>query len=124
MTINICVHYETENINKDMRVHIGLSVSTQLGTVVFSITSRLIGIEFKDIPQSGTFTCQIPKLPLPPSIYNLGIQIKVDAKISDWIDDTFQMTVIEGNFFGSGKTSSQASGICLVDGNWKLSPRK
>jgi lipopolysaccharide transport system ATP-binding protein len=120
--ITISLHYELAPSYRNGTIHIGIGVSTQMGTKVFTHSTRLNGTSFKNVPRHGAFLFRIPHLPLPPSSYMLGCTVKVDEAYADIIPDEIELTVVEGDFYGSGKLASASSGICLIDGEWSLAP--
>jgi len=119
-SLDIHLHYETNLDYSGGRAHIGLTFSTQLGVKVFSQSTRMTGVEFGQLPPLGTFVCRIPRLPLPPSTYRLSFAVKVDETYADAITDAVELTVAEGDFFESGRIPPVTSGVCLVDGQWRL----
>jgi lipopolysaccharide transport system ATP-binding protein len=117
--VDICLYYETSPSYAGGWVHVGITVSTQLGVKVFSQSTRMTGTEFRQLSPSGAFVCRILRLPLPPSMYRLSFNIKVNEMYADAIAEAVDLTVVEGNFFSSGQVPAINLGVCLVDGRWR-----
>jgi lipopolysaccharide transport system ATP-binding protein len=102
-------------------VNIALTVKTQLDIPVFIHSSYFNNLTFNNLPKSGCFVCKIKRLPLPASTYKIGygIVVYMDGKYIDVIDNATELTVVEGNFFGSGNLPPITHGVCLVDAEWK-----
>jgi lipopolysaccharide transport system ATP-binding protein len=118
--MEVYLHYETGPNYLGGQAHVGIMVNTQLGIKVFSQSTRINNINFSSLPPSGNFVCRISKLPLPAAVYRLGFAVKVDETYADFIEEAVELTVIEGDFFGSGQAPSIGLGVCLVDGKWSL----
>ena len=43
-----------------------------------------------------------------------------DRVYLDQMDDAIELTVIDGDFFGSGEVPPITHGVCLVDGKWRV----
>jgi len=70
---------------------------------------------------SGTIKCYIPQLPLAPGYYRATIACKEKQGFTDFIENAFEITVSEGDFFGTGKIPvSQKHGPFLVQHSWEL----
>ena len=89
---------------------------------VFLHHNRLTGDEFGELPESGAFVCRLQRLPLPPSSYQITYSILADGECLDGITNAVEMTVVEGDFFGSGEVPPISHGVCLADGRWRLLP--
>ncbi|MBE9475315.1 MAG: ABC transporter ATP-binding protein [Chloroflexi bacterium] len=90
------------------------------GRPLFLCRSDLQGMEYYQIPQSGRVRCQIPKLPLPPGDYRINLHAEVNGVVADWLIDAYKLTVIEGDYFGSGRLPPRNRGGLLVDHSWLL----
>ena len=120
--VDVYLHFEAGNWKNNFPVVVGLSCKTQLDIPVFLQASQLDEKIFNQLPNSGTFICRIHKLPLPVSSYRIayGINLYQDGKCIDAIQDAIELTVIEGDFFGSGILPPFSHGVCLVEASWLL----
>ncbi|MBD2260780.1 ABC transporter ATP-binding protein [Pseudanabaena sp. FACHB-2040] len=118
--IDIYLYYESRSSARFNRVITSLAVKTQLDSPVFLQHNRLTQKEFGILPQRGAFVCRINRLPLSSSSYLVTYSLIVDGSYLDGINNAFQLTVIDGNFFNSGEVPPIAHGVCLVDGSWRL----
>lgn len=118
--IDIYLHYEAQPGFSPERVIAGLIVTTQFEVPVFLQHNRLTNDEFGALPERGAFVCHLPRLPLPPSTYRLGYSLMLDGEYLDMINDAGELTVVEGDFFGSGEVPPSTHGCCLVAARWSL----
>lgn len=74
------------------------------------------------VPNAGWVRCTIPALPLMPGSYSLEIACIVAGRKTtmDRILKARVLTVVEGDFFGSGKLPPPYHGPFLVEHSWEL----
>jgi hypothetical protein len=100
-------------------------VRTEFEAPVFLHQNTLTGEAFGEMPETGCFVCRIPRLPLPTSTYRLGFAISTQAGGGtrlDAIANAVELAVEGGDFFGTGALPPIHSGVCLVEGAWRLEP--
>lgn len=120
--LDIYLYFVTATGFRSRRVIASLLLKTQLDVPVFLHHNRLTGDEFGELPESGAFVCRLQRLPLPPSSYQITYSILADGECLDGITNAVEMTVVEGDFFGSGEVPPISHGVCLADGRWRLLP--
>ncbi|MDT5270954.1 MAG: lipopolysaccharide transport system ATP-binding protein [Acidobacteriota bacterium] len=118
--VDICLRYEASPGFHSPKVIAGLCVKTQFDTPVFLQHNRLTRDEWGSLPPRGTFICRVPRLPLPPAVYNITYSLMHDGEYLDAMDDAYELTVTDGDFFGSGEVPPATHGCCLVDASWRL----
>lgn len=118
--IDICLHYETAKGFQSSKVIAGICIKTQLDAPVFLQHNRLTRDEWSTLPDRGSFICRIPKLPLPASKYRLTFSLMEAGEYLDTMDNAFELTVADGDFFGTGEVPPATHGSCLVDARWRV----
>jgi len=118
--LEIYLYFETAAGFRNRRVIASLMLKTQLDMPVFLHHNRLTGDEFGALPESGAFVCHLPRLPLPPSNYQITYSIMADGECLDGINNAVELTVVAGDFFGSGEVPPISHGVCLAEGRWRL----
>ena len=121
-TIDICLHYATHHHLSAKRLIVGIQLFSQQGVPIFNFHSRLRHFEFgPQLPDSGQFVCRINRLPLPASTFRLASCIMFQGgDYIDWIQDAAELSVMEGNFYGTGEVPPISHGLCLVDADWRV----
>jgi lipopolysaccharide transport system ATP-binding protein len=119
-TIDIYMHYESQSTTGLSRVIVGLGVRTQSDVPVFLQHNRLTQDEFGQIPKSGAFVCRINRLPLPSATYNLDYSVMLDGAYLDFMTQVSDLSVVDGDFYGSGEVPPASHGLCLVDAKWRI----
>lgn len=118
--VDICLHYESSPGFHSSRVIASIDVKTQFDTPVFLQHNRLTRDEWGALPPRGTFVCRIPRLPLPPATYRITYSLIRDGEYLDAMEGAYELTVTDGDFFGSGEVPPATHGCCLVDARWRL----
>ena len=120
--VDICLRYEASPGFHSAKVVAGLCVKTQFDAPVFLQHNRLTRDEWVSLPPRGTFVCRVPRLPLPAAAYRITYSLMLDGEYLDAMEDAYELTVTEGDFFGSGEVPPATHGCCLVDASWRLEP--
>jgi lipopolysaccharide transport system ATP-binding protein len=122
-TIKIVLRYKqmTPEPIKNLQVAIGLST---LGNVrVSELCNSFSGYFFDEtIPYEGKIECILPKLPLNSGRYTYNIIAeKANGVIFDYIMDAGVLEVEAGDFFGTGRISSDNTRLILMEQEWSVS---
>lgn len=110
--------YSSKNSLENKNVVMSIAFFDIFGRPLFLCRSDIQGTEFNKIPREGSVFCRIPKLPLPPGDYRINLHSEVTGTVADWLIDAFKISIIEGDYFGSGRLPSRGRGGLLVDHSW------
>ena len=123
--VDIYLHYELMSEPGSCDV-VGIGVKTKLGVPVFLHHNRLTRDEFGVLPRRGAFVCRLKKFPLPASTYQLGYSVMKDGGRSyiDSVEDACSITVVEGDYYGTGEVPPASHGCCLVKAEWRLEEKE
>jgi lipopolysaccharide transport system ATP-binding protein len=126
-TICLHFHYKVHGDKQYSNVLMGFLIKTSMDVPVFLQHNRLTGDTFGVVPKKGTFICTIENLPLPASEYQLYFSIMPNNGLGgdyyDTMDNALPITVVGGNFFGSGELPPITHGVCLVPAKWSIKER-
>ncbi len=118
--IDLYLYFEKDHNFRSQRVICGISVKTSLDVPVFLQHNRLTGDEFGVLPDTGAFVCRFSRLPLPPSTYWITFTVSVADERLDSIQNAVSLTVVDGDFFGSGEVPPISHGVSLVNAQWRV----
>jgi lipopolysaccharide transport system ATP-binding protein len=104
-------------------VSFSITVYTLLGSVILQLQSDLTGANFAELPESGVIRCRMQRLALPPGRYWLNVFASSGGEVLDWVQHATDMTVAEGDFYGTGRRSPESHLAVLVDQEWEVSER-
>jgi lipopolysaccharide transport system ATP-binding protein len=100
--------------------NVGLGFNNAVGQRVFT-AHTLFEPNRDHATASGpqVLVCEIPSLTLVPGDYVLRVWLDVGNTEADLIDSAARITVLESDFYGSGKLPSD--GMFVLDHSWALS---
>ena len=99
-------------------VQISLTIKNSMGYLLANLNSYDSGHSNMDIADEGFFECYLPKFNLRSDTYDCGIFIRINGEIVDWISGAFRMTVIDGDYYGTGQMIERGQGIVLMNYSW------
>jgi lipopolysaccharide transport system ATP-binding protein len=101
-------------------VILGIQFRGSYGQPLFICLSRVALDKLSTLPPRGSIRCTIPVLPLLPGAYAVDIWCKVDEVIVDRVNHAIELTVSEGDMFGSGKLPPRDGGEFAVFHTWEV----
>ncbi len=119
--VEVWLGYEAANGRPLRDVVVGMPFFDAFGQTVISCGNELTGQVFESLPPKGAIVCRIPRLPLYPGRYDFNLQARVNNDvIADWLTPAGELTVVEGDFYGTGKLPAPSHRSLLVSHNWTL----
>jgi lipopolysaccharide transport system ATP-binding protein len=117
--VSFSLGYTSSDKNAIENTLFEIKVSDEVGSLLFALSTILTGENFNRLQPSGKVECRVPSLPLTPGKYSVQIVAYVNNSLADWVRDATSFTVVEGNFFGTGRElRSDWYGQFLVPHNW------
>jgi lipopolysaccharide transport system ATP-binding protein len=110
--------YETAEGRPVGDANFAVAIYTLLGTLILHCQSEVSGSTFRELPPSGTVRCVIPRCPLPAGRYTVNVFATAGGQIADWVQRASELTVAEGDFYGTGRRPSAGHQSVLVDHSW------
>jgi lipopolysaccharide transport system ATP-binding protein len=118
--LEIVLEYESSDGNPIRNAGFAIGVYSVLGALVLQLQSDVVGTLHDAIPPRGTIRCRVPRLPLPANRYVLNLMGASGGTAADWIQRAGELTVAEGDFFGSGRRLPDAHQTVLVEQSWSV----
>ena len=119
--LDIHLAYQTElNTLTTENFFLAITLFSSLGVPLFTQSTRVVSLSPQSLPKKGTFVCAIPHLPLPAGDYTMRITAKYNGVYAYMIDNAATLSVVEGDFFRTGKYIPASLGTTLVEGVWRL----
>ncbi len=88
---------------------------------LFGLPSEVLEVDLTDLTSDGTFACHVKRLPLVPGTYYLTAALLIDRQLVDKVLDVATLTVLEGDYYGTGRLPLRSFGEICVDFSWSLS---
>jgi lipopolysaccharide transport system ATP-binding protein len=118
--LEILLRYRTRDERPLKNVSFGVLVLTHLNELMLHLSSPVSGAVLDEIPGDGVARCLIPRCPLPAGQYRMHIWAETANQPIDWIEFASELTIIQGDFFGSGKAPPPTHRAVLVDHGWTV----
>jgi lipopolysaccharide transport system ATP-binding protein len=100
-----------------------VGIFTVIGNLIMQLQSDTSGNNFEALPPEGEVVVKLDRLPLPAGSYTLNLFASIGGETADWIQRAVEMTVAEGDFFGTGRTIGESHQTVLVDQEWASRPQ-
>jgi len=116
--VTIAVDYETEGELRNVSLAIGwYDIRAQF---YFYCENEMVGQRFARVPARGRLLCSVARFPLAPGGYFLNLYCEVNDVVADWVQRALPVTVVPGDFYGTGKLPPPRHGGVLADQEWSL----
>jgi lipopolysaccharide transport system ATP-binding protein len=122
--LEVVLGYHTADGGPVNAPRIVITVTTLLGQLMLHLESDVAGAGLAQLPPQGEVRCMIPRLPLPAGRYAITVAAAVGEELLDWVSHASDLTVAEGDWFGTGQRPSEGHPSVLVDQRWAVSERE
>ena len=117
---DIVISYETASRKPLRNVNFTIAVLTQLGQMMLHLSSQAKGTLLGEIPAVGSVRCNLPRCPLPTGQYVLNLWSDSSGQPLDWVQHAAELTVSQGDFYGSGREPPESHRAVMVDHDWSV----
>jgi len=122
---------ETPMSGQDVVIVLEYESSTPLGYVSMSLGfyglqgqfllmcgNELSGYPLSGLPPCGKICCTLPRLPFASGTYSVNIYAEISGVMADWVQEAFQIDVVAGDFYGTGRIPQKTHGGFLALQIW------
>jgi lipopolysaccharide transport system ATP-binding protein len=120
--ISIAFEYDLRDADTVNRVIVQTNFFGAFGQPLFGCWSKSSHHDLLTLRRGSRLLGSIPRLPLQPGVYALTIWCKVGGNLEDYVADAGKLTVVEGDYFGTGKLPPRELGDFIVAHNWTVMP--
>jgi lipopolysaccharide transport system ATP-binding protein len=117
---DVVLRYETMAGKPLRNMSFAVQVNTLFGDVILHLYTRTAGVVIREVPASGEIRCHVPRCPLPSGQYTITLWADKAGEPVDWIQRACELTVREGDFYGSGQAQPASHQSVLVDHSWSV----
>jgi lipopolysaccharide transport system ATP-binding protein len=118
--LDVVLRFETDGREIE-HPRFAIGIATVMGELMLHLESDASGSELRVAPERGEVVCRIPRLPLPPGRYTIGVASALGLQVLDSVSRAAELTVAEGDFYDSGIRPSEAHRSVLIDHRWTMS---
>ncbi|MGZ8693859.1 MAG: ABC transporter ATP-binding protein [Gaiellaceae bacterium] len=116
--VEIVLRYTSPDGRPVRNAGFAIGIYTVFGVLILQCQSDLTGVVLRELPPNGTVRCRIPRLPLPAGRYTINVFGTAAGDIADWVQRATELTVAEGDYFGTGQRIPESHQSVLVDQDW------
>jgi hypothetical protein len=88
---------------------------------LFSCPSDILRVDLTALQEKGSFVCEISDLPLVPGTYDIHVSCLINRRLMDKVTHAARITVLESDYYGTGRVPHSNYGDILVRHKWFLS---
>jgi len=115
--------YASASTERLRNVDVGFSIHRADGTLLSVLYSSFSNVDWNELPSRGTARCVLQDLPLAPGRYEVGARVLVNGIEADWPRDPVgYLDVVEGDFYGTGRSGAGRDAPLRIRGTWRVSP--
>lgn len=115
-TANLVFRYVTRAADGARNVDFHIALYTESGELLVQLGTRFTGQRLPWIPSVGALVCEIRRLPLVPGRYRLDAHVATEGVAADYLVWLASVSVVDGDFYGSGYRVFEKESRFLVDG--------
>ena len=104
--------------DKSSDLLVNIVFSNNKGQRLFGVPTDVLPTAPVTLARRGRFVCTIPCLPLLPGNYELDIACLVNRELTDKVMGAASITVVEGDFHGTGRLPINYYGDLLTRYHW------
>ena len=117
--IAIQLNYELAGGKPLHNAVVQLKFAGSMGQPLFACRSEAASSQPLVLSPGGRLICRIPRLPLMAGVYTFTLWCTVGSVVEDFVGDAGSLSVVEGDFFGTGKLPPNTVGDFLVAHTWE-----
>ena len=111
--LKIKLNFELNYTSKIIQSRIYIGINNFMGDRVAWLSSNVVISEFSIFSNSIEFL--IKDLPLAPGDYTLNIYSEINNEIADWLTEVMPFTIIEKDYYKTGKLTLKNQGNILLN---------
>lgn len=97
-------HYRCSGDKPLRKCRVSLSIHNRTGDPYFLLSTELVDSSPLELCGEGSIDFLLPELPLSGGHYYLMSYVESERDVQDWVHNAAILTVVDGDFYGTGKT--------------------
>jgi homopolymeric O-antigen transport system ATP-binding protein len=116
--VTFAIDYDIPAMETLRHVVVQIKFASVLGQPLFACLSGASGGNSMELRPGGRLLCKIPRLPLTPGFYPFTVWCMAGGNLQDHVAEAGQLSVADGDYFGTGKLPPKNTGDFLVAHDW------
>lgn len=111
------LEYELQNPTKINQFKIDIGINNYMGDRIAWLSSDVVESNFNILDRKITF--EVKDLPIAPGDYTINIYSQINNEVADWISQVLPFSIIEKDYYNTGKIVPENQGSMLLNFNVK-----
>ncbi len=116
--VKMKIDYETSSNANLSNITVAVAIYGDDGFLYTVVGNEFSSGPFEKINPSGSFICELKKLPIVSGKYMLNIIVSQNGIMQDWVQEAITFDVEDGDFYGTGKVIPATHKSVLIENNW------
>ena len=117
--VQVCLEYETRHEVPTAELEAAIAIYSPTGFCISEISSNYSGQKLGQSRSGvGLIRCLLPRLPLNRGAYPINIIAQAGPEVLDYVVNAGVLEVETGDFYGTGKVSSDEKRYVLLHQRW------
>jgi lipopolysaccharide transport system ATP-binding protein len=116
--LRVRIHYESDFGGTEHSVDVAFNLRNNSGVLLTCFANIQTGAAKLPLFANGYLECFWPKVNVRSGNYMSTLFVGVDEATADWLQNAFQVSVEDGNFFGTGNLVSRDHGDIVMEQSW------
>jgi lipopolysaccharide transport system ATP-binding protein len=117
-SLTLRFHYEADHDDPAGRISLAFNLINERGTVISNLATHCVSAQPLPVYRRGYLECTWPRVSLRSGTYRSNLYCEVNGEVADWVQDAFQLEVLDGNFYGTGRLPPAGQGDVLMEHAW------
>lgn len=114
----VTFEFDYENVAGASSAYIGFSIFDSIGVAVANLQFKLTDFE-ASLDERGVFACHVPRMPLIPGSYRIGIRVMADGDLADEIPNILSFGIESSVFYPNGRVPNKKFSTFMLDHEWQ-----
>lgn len=101
-------------------LNLRLSIGKENDGFISALSNHLAGVDFENLPASGTLRCKLSKFPFMAGKYVINARVTNQNIVTDDVKRAMVFEVVEGDYFGSGDLYSTTRTGLYIEQEWSV----
>jgi lipopolysaccharide transport system ATP-binding protein len=117
--VELVLGYRTTDGREIRHPRLAVGITTLMGELMLFLDSDSQG-GLETLPPAGEIRLTLPRLPLQAGRYVVSMSAAVGEEMLDWVHHACDLTVADGDFFGTGYRPRESHQAVLVEQRWTV----
>lgn len=120
--VRVRLHYVSDFHGEEHNVDVAFKLFNSSGMAITTFANTQTAQERMPVYPQGYFECLWPKTTFRGGDYNCTLYGGIDGEVCDWVQNAFNISLEDGDFFGTGRLITRDHGDVICEQTWASQP--